>query len=569
MENGENTNKMKLDLTPILEELKSINSKLDKILEFDVQPPTVEPTNPEPEPIPTPEPDIIDFTDDFYRLVNEASEIILESGKTYRVNTLQHTPLNRKLHFKTSGKERANILIGVENYLPETHEKQSGSVFKLLDGAEFVSENINWCIPPQRPKAERYVPNLFGSDRDKNATWTAIVKDCDTTALGKNGGMGIGLLYGSLGENHVALINYKHHGHLLMDLKNSDPDCVMALTMENVQAYHDQDTFNPNFIPCQIRFSKDFSGFDLNGDYGTHCAEVKEPDTFYVLSNQFYNRGWNNRLNMIHIDRFTFWLPSSRFLQAMVDPVLGNNTEWDINYGITQTNIGSKVIVNQIPIEGETYSLSRDYWIKDLEFPEISKNKIRSFGNRHLSNPNSFPVEFQAGDVIEINGIEYKIIHKERGNNWHIEHEYRQVAGEPSQYVFSSLTLDKDLPNDLPISFNAKVVKSCAKSLLDGQYRDAYMVYKGNSAIDLTENDKFGDKQILHSAGFGHLCYNHKEISLWAKNVNLDGFYRQSSGSGKTLYYNLVDSHFQGQFEPPIKVTENLEMPKRIKELIK
>lgn len=512
--------------------------------------------------------DIIEFTDEFYNLIKQDSEIILESGKTYRVNTLQNTEVDRKLHFKTNGDERANILIGVEKYLPETSQKQSGSLFKLKDGAEFLSENINWCLPPQHPKAERYVPNLFGSDRDPNATWTAIIKDCDTTALGNNGGMGVGVLYGSIGENHVALINYKHHGHLLMDLKNSDPECVIALTMDNVQTHHNQDTFNPNFIPCQIRFSDDFSGFNLDGDYGTHCAEVKEQDTFYVLSNQFYNRGWNNRLNMIHIDRFTFWLPSSRFLQAMVDPILNNRTDWDINDRYTQTNIGSKVIVNQIPVENKKYRLSREYWIKDLETPDISKNKIRSFGNWNLTNPDSFPIEFQVGDIIEINELQYKVIHKERGNNWHIEHEYRQTSGKPSQYIFSSLTLDKDLPNDLPLSFEAKVIKSSAKYLIDGKYRDAFMVYKGNSSIDITENEKFGDKQILHSSGFGHLAYNHKEISLWARDVNFDGFYRQSSGKGKTLYYNIINSNFRGEFNPPIEVKNDLEMPERIKKLL-
>ena len=210
--------------------------------------------------------------------------------------------------------------------------------------------------------------------------------------------------------------------------------------------------------------------------------------------------------------------------------------------------------------------------IKALNQRPISqRTKSDRFMNAELEGVStSYPVELQPNDVIEIEGNEYTIIHKERGNNYAIEHEFRDVTGRPSQYVFSLLTLDRDLPDHVKDTFLAKVVKSSAEYLLDGEFHDAYIAYKGNSQIDLKPNTKFGDSQVLHSAGFGHLSYNHSMISLWAENVQHNGFYRQSgNGKGKTLGYNMKNCKgFENEFNPPVEVTTNVPMPNRIKDLM-
>ena len=276
------------------------------------------------------------------------------------MDTLHQVRLNRKLHIIGNN---STILIGVENYEP-WKGGESGSLFRLLDGAEFYSKGVNWCIPPQLAIAQRYIPNLFYSEPNSEATWTALVKDCDTTIFGKNGGMGLGFVYGSKGENYLGLINYKHAGGQLMDLKVPNVDDVLYLVMKDVTTdYLDKSEYNPTYFKSKVRFTKNFDGFDLDGFYGNHCAEVIEGDMFYSLDNQYYNRGWNNRLCMIHIDRFVFWLPSSMFLKEMVDPSLDNETTWNISDSETQTNIGSKVILNQIPKSGETCLFSKGLFI--------------------------------------------------------------------------------------------------------------------------------------------------------------------------------------------------------------
>ena len=532
----------------------------------------------EPEPEPTPEPEkpivtippsgnVIEFTDDYYRLIENQSEIELQSGKTYLVRTAKNIQLDKTLIWNCKG--QATIQVGKENNTPWNSD-EAGSLFGMNQDFVFASRNINWCMFPQLKKSERYCLNLLGSKREINTGWTALIQNCDTTVLGKNGGMGIGTLHGGIDENHVALIDYIHAGPHLMDLKNTDPDCVLYLTAENVITdYLDENQYNPTYFKGKVRFTKDFSGFDLDGYYGDHIAEVEEPLNFHLPASQFYYRGWNNRMNLIHIDRFTFWLPSAQFLQRMVDPIYSNKTKWNISDRNTQTIAGQKVIVNQIPKVGQPVRLCRNYGLNGNVKSKGLDIVIRSFINLALDGNTHFPVELQPNDRIEIEGIEYTIVYKERGNNWNIENEFRQITGFEAQYIYSNLTLDKPLPQSVPETFDAKVTYSSAEYLLSGDWFDAYIAYKGNSQIDLKSTDLFGDSQVLYSKGFGHLSYKHKEISLWAKNFQHNGFYRQSNGKGKTLGYNMVNcSGFGNEFNPPVSVTTDKPMPKRITDLL-
>jgi hypothetical protein len=75
-------------------------------------------------------------------------------------------------------------------------------------------------------------------------------------------------------------------------------------------------------------------------------------------------------------------------------------------------------------------------------------------------------------------------------------------------------------------------------------------------------NTKFEDREVLSSDPVGHLSYNHKEITLWAKNFKHNGFYRQSlSNVGKSNGYTLINcSGFEGQFKPDAPVRNSGEM---------
>lgn len=572
--------------------LETMDAKLDLILAklnagTPIEPPVIEPPIVIPPIIIPPTPDVIDYTEQFYKDIAEKSVISLIAGKTYVVNTLQKFVLTKDLEFKVVGEGRANILIGKKNHKP-WEGGESWEVFQPVGNVTFKSKGVNWCIPEQLNTPQRYIPTLFSSDRNPNSRITILIEDCDTTVFGRNGGMGLGQLFGSTLETHAALINFKHAGGRLMDLKNPDLNSVMYLTLENVETdYLNPDEFNNDYIDCKIKFTTDFSGFKINGQYGSHCAEIKEPDSFYPIANQFYNRGWNNRLIMIHIDRFVFWLPSTQFLQKMVDPILGNTTDWQPNDNSTLANIGNKILLNQIAREGDIVDLVRDYWFDENgnktqasdRYGNPTNRQIRSFPNRLLDPISNYPIELQPGDKLKIEGVEYKIVLKERGNNWHIDHEWRTVTsnenginGQEAQYVYSVLTLDKDLPDGID-SFASEVIYSSAEYLLDGNWQTAVVVSKGNSQIDLQVTDKFKDTQVMHRQNAPyHLCYNHggeKGISLWMKDTKLNGFYRQSeNGGGKSLGYNIVNSEvMKSEFSPLEPVTTDKPMPERIKQL--
>lgn len=74
------------------------------------------------------------------------------------------------------------------------------------------------------------------------------------------------------------------------------------------------------------------------------------------------------------------------------------------------------------------------------------------------------------------------------------------------------------------------------------------MIYKANYEFRTCPKTKFGDGEVLSSDPVGHLSYNHKEITLWAKNLQHKGFYRQSlTKVGKSNRHTVIDgSGFEG-----------------------
>jgi hypothetical protein len=99
--------------------------------------------------------------------------------------------------------------------------------------------------------------------------------------------------------------------------------------------------------------------------------------------------------------------------------------------------------------------------------------------------------------------------------------------------------------------------------------QEMYLIYKDDLNFRTTPSTKFGDVQILQAREGGHIAYNHRSISLWAENVHLQGYYRESTqGEGKSLGYNIVNSSgFDDEFSKK-EITTDKPMPERITALL-
>ena len=142
------------------------------------------------------------------------------------------------------------------------------------------------------------------------------------------------------------------------------------------------------------------------------------------------------------------------------------------------------------------------------------------------------------------------------------------MQGEEDVKYAMCLKLDKALP--VSTGYLDFEVYSIGESLNTGEEVDAYLIYKANYEFRTYVTTKFGDREVLSSDPLGHLSYNHKEITLWAKDFQHNGFYRQSlSHVGKSYGYTLINcSGFEGQFKPDEPVKNSGEMPDPAKHLI-
>lgn len=126
--------------------------------------------------------------------------------------------------------------------------------------------------------------------------------------------------------------------------------------------------------------------------------------------------------------------------------------------------------------------------------------------------------EFQPGDFISFGIIETKQIG--RIKNWSYKVD-QKIDSDDLFLIDSSI--------DLPID----------------EILEASLTYKGNALIEiaLNVNSNFNDWYITLSSGYGWTAYNEREITAYWKNVELTGFYRQStSGVGSSKGYNLINS---------------------------
>jgi hypothetical protein len=101
-----------------------------------------------------------------------------------------------------------------------------------------------------------------------------------------------------------------------------------------------------------------------------------------------------------------------------------------------------------------------------------------------------------------------------------------------------------------------------------------YLVYKDDFNFRTRPTTLFGAYEVLNARAGAHMAYNHRSISLWAKDVDLnsgmeegnnDPYYRESTlGEGISLGYNIVNCKgFDDEFSDKV-ITTDKPMPERI-----
>lgn len=473
------------------------------------------PVQPELPSVSTPMPDlkpsneVEDITERFYERLNNGL-LILDSGKSYKVKHLKTVKAKpSKIEIICIGSP-ATLIIGEENYDPTTGT-QDAHLFDLGDGSLVVINNVNICQPPQLKTSQPWMPSLFRAKADPNIQWRVLVKDCDTTAIGRNGGFGLGFLYGSVKGNYAGLINFKHAGSGLSDAKNEWPNLGTSLYLvyDNVKTdFLNQEDYGSSVIKTKGKFE--------NGRL--IITDDKVTTRAFMQNYNFGETGWNNNfVFLIHADRYTFL--------------------WDCK----KANID----------------------LKTIQLRPIASGQLNVFvDNGRLFIPQR---EAHAGMTFKVGDVTHKIIEKNRT-------DYPEWAAWGSDPVTRKV-------NELAYRIEPQIkdgdyTADFGTQSIELPEQDIYLIFKGNNHFRTTESTKFGDYHVMQADIVGHLSYNHANVSIWARNTEHNGYYRQSTSDknvAKSKMMNFVNcSGFVNEFNPSISVTNDpsIPMPKEISELL-
>lgn len=523
------------------------------------------------DPITPPSSDVIDITNLWYSTFSKGyGELVLESGKTYSLNTVKTININGVVKIKTTGAEPAYLWIGKAMYILFVDSGEDSVLFHLLDGADVHIDNIWASIREQERNVQQmYSVNWFSSVQDANAKWRALVSNCDTTYLGKNGGLGTGLLYGGIHENYVGLVNYKHSGPMITELKNPWENGVMYLVMDNVTT----DYTDPYEWSRRAHLTKgninNSNVLSLTGDIETTC----------LYNHFFINDKGANRSFLVHIGRFTF----------MVDTIDSEINRKQLQLRPSPKN-GGNVLVKPILEPVLVDEKQNDGTIKKVHKKDLNGNLLYFKKSQKVFFGKTEP---HAGDSFSINQKSYTIISKDKTewdewtNNWGAG-QTPLTTKAPQCNIGLDINLNDGttlvdntlnywiINNNNGITHTIENYQSTFN--LYGLNEEIYLIYKDDMFFNTTINTKFGDWRVLQARGGAHMVYNHRQISIWAKDVDLnsgipegndDPYYRESTnGLGKSLGYNLVNcTGFDDEFNGANITTDKL-MPDRIKSLL-
>ncbi len=403
-------------------------------------------------------------------------------------------------------------------------------------------------------------------------------------------GLGVGFVYSGgtyqgegltedvAGYQYVLLKNYEHTANSLIDLKASS-GAGNYLVMEDVTTdFSDQAHWNPPAILAEGRFTRDKSGFHpgiIERDYyPEEVFEITSSHSFHQIDSTYHIHGWAHVANVIFVDRFAFSTGIDSTWRMIYEPLHSEGQpmfDWSLPRALNKSHMRNSrkhMIAQRIPRVGGKYVISRDYTVENTKpirgVKDISPDTVRGFANWPLilqkalpyfpgitdATPridpandiprNAKPIQFQAGDQFRIVGrgdTLYTVQDNDRGPYWSFPHEFCEGA---EGYTYTRHRLDQPLPPDLPLAFEIEMVTSTSEYLLDGMIRPAWLVYKANYNWPSTLETRFGDPTVLLTDPFGVLSYNHKQISIWARNVQHNGAYRESSNQDDSVY-DLTD----------------------------
>ena len=458
--------------------------------------------------------DVIDFTDEYYRSVKDTSisEIYLEEGKTYLVKKIERIMLmNRSLKIY-SGEGRATLIFGVENYSPLLHGAQNGELFYMHDHSSLFIDNVNICQPKQLKTVQYFNPRIVSSAQWATATWTAVIRNCDTTVLGDHGGMGMGFLYGSANQNHLALLNFKHYGTGLMDAKNPYQDGIMYITKRDVKCYAREDALNKlGAIDFEQIGSLKDGVLTFDGDVYSLTAG--------------YNYTWRDNTSYIVLyDRYTFFIDGYR----------EDSTPSNYQFRFRSQASGK------------------------INFHVMGSKSIYS---------NEF--EMHAGDKFRYNGVEYEVTSKDRIQYPFFDSRTTEAIAEPHKARALVYQLDKDLPLN-----TGSIEIEYLSEKIEFKDQPVTLLYKANGGFRTTKNTTYREQGMISGRGIGHLSYNHSDITMNAKDVEHLGFYRGSQGGkGISLMWNMVNCEGYDEsgeyFIHDLPITQDIiDVPDRVKNII-
>lgn len=501
-------------ISEIISRLDRLEKKMDQMIQqnpkpveqpMDLGPELEKPEKPHP-----PNKKVIDITNLWYNVFKSGGgEMILESGKTYSISSVKRQKINGKLKITSSGKEPANLWVGKENYTLYVDEGEDTVLFDLQNGAEVLIENINISQRPQRRDVQQmYLVDWFTSQQNENARWTAILKDIDTTKLGKNGGFGTGVVYGGINENHLALINYKHAGPSLLQIKNPYKNGIICLTMKDVFTdYEDNSLWAKRQHLTKGIINRSDNTLDLVADTDASC-----------LYNHFFNVDKGaNRSTICNIGRFTFMIDT-------IDAVINSR----------------KIQLRPSPKAGEkVFIKSGRAFFKGKE-PHVN-------------------------DIFIILGKSYTINEKLKTENNEWTNDFGNGDSPETSFSPQCKTVE-----ELPLEDGFYEIESYQSSFnLYDKEEPIYLVYKDDFNFKTKSDTKFGDHHVISARGATHIAYNHRDITIWADNVHLQGYYRESTkGEGISTGYNIVNSTgFDDEFSEK-EITSKNPMPEKIRSLI-
>lgn len=542
--------------------------------------------------------------------------IWLEPKRTYVVREFTNYKAPTHKDFIIESSDKAYLKLGIEDYfqwnksIGKSIYKTSGYLFDVgVSDKDFTSKNIVYLPPHRRiPESQSTGLRIFwgNSIAEQTRTISVIGNTAldEMRAIGDNVtneifyGVGLGVLYaggtytgdGSNIEHDidkymtVIVEDFEHEGPSFCDLKANMGGGLLLKAKNIYTNFKDENKYAPTSVKMKGRLTTDYSGIAIKdkSKYPSHVIEITSDNSFYQTANTNGTRGWANANNLFFIDKFVFWQPTGNYWKYLYEQWFNTGTKnnWIVNEDGGNFFTGRKMIMPHIPRSGHKYIIGRKYNQEGKTIGTISKNKIKGSVNwsaiqnknwNEISGITGMPIQLQPNDKFKVGSEVYTVISTEREIFPLFEKEVMPWGGHDSVVsYFPVYTLDKNLPDNLPISFEIEMINSEAEVLLDGREFEFYSVYKSNKNLNgHTLNTKFGDENILESNPFGHVSYNHQQVSVWAENWQHNGFFRQSENNysnfpsfnipeGKTeslrrwanLHTYINCSGFEGQFDP-------------------